>query len=167
LCGIEVAEYDSLPAASQVALQFARAEANALGATVYATKWCDVLRVIPGSDVEVVATYGHEYYAGQAAITRHAMGKGNVVTLGTFGDAALYEALMPWLCTLARVEPVLAAPPGVEVTTRRNGGKCFTFVLNHTDTAHDVTLHGVDLITGKQLDGLVTLAPKEVVILDM
>lgn len=167
LCGVEVAEYDSLPRGASVALQFARAEANASGTPQQAVKWVDVLRPTPGSAAEIIATYAQDYYAGEAAITRHPFGAGSAITVGTFGDATLFEAITPWLLATAQVPRILNAPTGVEVTRRQRStdGQRFTFVLNHTDAAQTVDLHGKDLITGKQHDGPTSIAARDLVIL--
>ncbi|MFC6751201.1 beta-galactosidase trimerization domain-containing protein [Deinococcus aquaticus] len=50
------------------------------GAPVTVTDWCDVLHL---DGAEAVATYGERFYAGQAAVTRHATGQGTAWYVGT------------------------------------------------------------------------------------
>jgi beta-galactosidase len=128
--------------------------------------WCDVLRP---SSATVVAHYTQDYNAGQPAITLNRSGQGQVVTIGTFGDADLYRALAPWLLDLAGVQPTLTTQAEVEVTERWQGQQRLLFVLNHTDQMQEVILDGryVNLLDGSaSLAGTVTLAPRDALVLE-
>jgi beta-galactosidase len=163
LCGVAVEEYDSLPPGVRNQLEFALPE---LGSPhpVYASVWCDVLE---SNGATVIARYTQDYTAGKPAITVNQLGQGQVVYVGTVGDADLYEALADWLLGLAGVEPVLPAPEGVEVTERWQGASRLLFVLNHTGQAQEVDLNGhyVDILSGSASEGTVTIAPREVLVL--
>jgi len=153
LSGVEVEEYDSLPPGAYNELQFVLPELEMIP-PARASVWCDVLRP---SSATVVAHYTQDYNAGQPAITLNRSGQGQVVTVGTFGDADLYRALAPWLLDLAGVQPILtltpapspyegegggATPAGVEVAERWQGEQRLLFVLNHTNSVQQVALHG-------------------------
>jgi len=163
LCGVAVEEYDSLPPGVRNQLEFTLPE---LGSPhpVYASVWCDVLRL---GGATVIARYTQDYTAGKPAITVNQFGQGQAVYVGTVGDADLYETLADWLLGLAGVEPVLAAPEGVEVTERWQGASRLLFVLNHTGQAQEVDLNGhtVDILSGSAFEGKVTIAPREVLVL--
>jgi len=164
LCGVEVEEYDSLPADVRNELEFTLpqlASAPAASARV----WCDVLKP---KGATVVARYTQDYYAGRPAVTLNQVGQGQVVYVGTVGDAPLYEALIGWLITLVGVQPLLAVPEGVEVTERWQGDQRLLFVLNHTNQRKWVTLDEryVDLLDGSApLEGTIALAPKDILVL--
>ncbi len=92
---------------------------------------------------------------------------GQVVYVGTMGDADFYRAIVGWALDLAGVEPLMEAPPGVEVAERWQGDQRLLFVLNHTDQARDLVL-GKDyqeLISDTAVSGKTTIAPREAFIL--
>ena len=164
LCGVEVEEYDSLPADTRNRLEFTPPEL-ASNPPVSASVWCDVLKP---NGATVVARYAQDYYTGKPAITLNRFGQGQVVYVGTMGDARLYETLAGWLLTLAGVRTVLTAPKGVEVTERWQGNRRLLFVLNHTEREQEVTLDGryTDLLDGSGVvEGRVFIAPRDVLVL--
>lgn len=160
LCGVTIAEYDSLPIGKMVAVSLA----PPIGAaqTVFARHWCDILYPIEGCAVQVLATYDQEYYAGQAAITCHLFGQGRVITVGAFGATDFFAPLVGWLAGIAGVRPMIDAPAGIEAVIRQKDGQRFLFVLNHADTEQTLSLSGVDLISGQVADGPTTLTPASV-----
>jgi beta-galactosidase len=163
LCGVEVEEYDSLPPGVRNQLEFASPELRSPH-PVHASVWCDVLRP---DGATVIARYAQDYTAGKPAITLNQFGQGQVVYVGTVGDADLYETLADWLLGLAGVEAILSAPEGIEVTERWQGASRLLFVLNHTGQAQEVNLNGhyVDILSGSASEGTVTIAPREVLVL--
>jgi beta-galactosidase len=164
LCGIEVEEYDSLPSGARNGLEFVLPELSTTHPPS-ASIWCDVLNP---KQATVIARYTEDYYAGRPAITLNRYGQGQVVYVGTPGDAALYESLARWLLALAGVRRLLAAPEGVEVTERWQGEHRLLFVLNHTERAQEVTLDGVytNLLDGlAPLKGTIAIAPRDVLVL--
>jgi beta-galactosidase len=163
LCGVEVEEYDSLPSGVRNELEFMLPEL-ASASSVSASTWCDVLR--PGGAMEV-ARYTQHYYAGRPAITLHRSGRGQVVYVGTVGDADLYATLAGWLLDMAGVQPVLRAPEGVEVIERWRDDGRLLFVLNHIGQVQEVGLDGsyVDLLSDLTFEGTLTIAPREVLVM--
>ncbi|MBM4464490.1 MAG: beta-galactosidase [Chloroflexi bacterium] len=163
LCGVEVEEYDSLGADMYNEVEFTLPEL-ASHSPVAAKVWCDVLQP---HGTTAIARYTQDYYAGKPAITLNRFGQGQVVYVGTVGDARLYEALVGWLLNLAGVQEILAVPRGVEVTERWQGDRLL-FVLNHAEREQEVTLDGryVDLLDGSAvLEGRAAVAPRDVLIL--
>jgi beta-galactosidase len=159
VCGVVVEDYDSLPAGRSNALEYAGVEGAAGSA------WCDILTP---RGAEVVARYGEDHYAGEAAITMNVFGQGRALYLGTIGNDVLNDALVAQLLELAGVEPGPEQAAGVEVSERWLGDTKLVFVLNHTDEAQAVTLaDGVhhDLLGERQVEGRVRLASREVLVL--
>lgn len=135
VCGVRVEEYDSLPAGLTQPLAFSLSALQGKAAQVQA--WVDVLAP---TTAQVIASYTEDYYAGKPAITLNRSGEGAVVYVGTFGDAALYDTLAPWLLDEAGVQPGIETPAGVEVCVRGDAGRRILFVLNHTPVEQQVTL---------------------------
>jgi beta-galactosidase len=163
LCGVEVEEYDSLPADVWHELKFTL-PALASASSACAGIWCDVLR--PGT-ATVAARYTQDYYAGKPCITLNQFGRGQVVYIGTIGDAHLYGTLIDWLFNLSGVRPVLTAPEGVEVAERWQGDQRLLFLLNHADDTRSVALSQplTDLLTGQVANQQVRLEPRAVMVL--
>lgn len=165
LCGVEVTSYDSLPAGVENTLGWAVPEL-ATAAPGIARAWADILT--PGS-AEVIARYTQDYYAGQPAITRNRYGAGSAIYVGTIGDAATHATLVDWLISQTGVTAPLAVPAGVEVTARNHESRCLFFVLNHTALPQEVKLdrpYRNLLGEPRRLEGTLTLAPRDVLILE-
>lgn len=166
LCGVEVEEYDSLPPDSGNSLEFEIEElAPASGSS--ARVWCDVLKP---TTARVVARYARDYYAGKPALTLNQYGAGWVLYAGTFGDTALYGAIVTWLLDLSQTRPTLNAPPEIEVTERWQGNRRLLFLLNHSERQIMLTLdmRSRDLLEGHNselIGGTLALAPHEVRVL--
>lgn len=164
VCGVEVEEYDSLPAGVSQPLAFADASLFA-DAAPHARIWCDVLRLV---SAEVIARYTSDYYAGSPAVTLNRFGEGQAIYVATFGDAALYDALGDWLLGLAKITAPEATPAGVECCVRWQGDRRLLFVLNHTAEAQRITLPApmVDIVSGQRVDAAALhLKPCQVLIL--
>jgi beta-galactosidase len=165
ICGVAVAEYDSLPPGAQNGLEWSLP--GPAGATPGAClAWADILAP---TTAEVIARYTQDYYAGQAAVTLNRYEAGTVVYVGTVGDAATHATLADWLIARTGLAAPLPVPPGVEVTTRTDGSRHLLFVLNHTATAQEVTLDRAyrDLLDdGAQLQGTIVLGARAVLILE-
>jgi beta-galactosidase len=170
LCGLEVEEYDSLSHDMHNELQFTPAELGD-GSPLPVGIWCDVLQP---RGAAVVARYTRDYYAGKAAITLNRIDAtpggrpGQVVYVGALGDEHLYERLAGWLLDLAGVQPILAAPPGVEVAERWRGNQRLLFLLNHSGETQEVVLGGryTNLLDGSgPIQDAVSLASHEVAVL--
>ena len=113
-----------------------------------------------------MARYATEYYAGKPAITVNRFGAGRAVYVGVMGDQRLFAPLARWCLTEAGLPPILSTPPSIEVTVRQDTDQTYLFLLNHGADSHAVSLPrgGTDLVSGERLQGQVTLAPYQVVI---
>lgn len=124
ICGVEVEEYDSLPAAGSNRVTFDD------GSSVQTGTWCDVL--VPRG-AEPIAHYEEDFYAGAAAITRHRYGAGHAFYVGTMGGTELCAVLAGQALQLAGVEVGPDLPDGVELMVRRGPEHLISFLLNHND----------------------------------
>jgi len=97
--------------------------------------WFDILT--PGT-AQTLATYAASYYAGSAALTRNASGKGSVYYVGTEPDSAeFYDQLLAGILQSAGISG-RRLPEGVEMATREGAGRKVVFLLNYTATKQSV-----------------------------
>ena len=117
----------------------------------------DVLTALPGT--EVLAAYGNGYYKGEAALTRHAYGKGQVLHLGSTFTREGFARILDYAGALEPFREIVTAPEDVEVVLREKDGQRFLFVLNFMAEERTITLHkpGTLLYTGETVQGEVTL----------
>ena len=100
-----------------------------------------------------VATYVDGPAAGIPAITRHTFGGGSAWYAACRLDRAGCDELVGQLLKASGVAPVAVARPGVEVTRREaEDGRSWLFVVNHSDQPVEVDAHGVELLTGTDVD---------------
>ncbi len=166
LCGLEVDECDSLPPGATRGLRFLHRR-FAAGTGRHPACWCEVLRL---TGAEPLAVYTDGHYRGRPAVAMHRLGAGRVIYLGVAAEQPLYDAMVPGLCEMAGVQPVLRTPPGVEAVERRDAERQVLFLLNHGDRPRRVRLgrsRFTDLAgDGRPLHGHVTLPPLGVRVLD-
>jgi beta-galactosidase len=118
---------------------------------------------------EVVGTYGADFYAGTAAVTRNRVGEGEAWYVGTCLDG---EGLA-WVLRRAAARHDLLGPyagtPGLEHAVRQAGDRRVEFLLHHGDEPVEVRAHadGTDLLTGRRVlrDEVLRLAPTDVLVL--
>ena len=79
--------------------------------------------------------------AGQPAVTRHRFGQGWVFYVGTdCAENGFHETLASAAGATGNLAPLMAAPYGVEVTSREDTNTVYYFLLNLTETAHKIPL---------------------------
>jgi len=163
LLGIHIEEFD--PLTPEMNNQLLVREGELRGA-YSATVWGELIRA---EGAQVLGTFAHDYYANQPALTVNHFGQGHAYYLATQSNNELLDALTRQLCKEANVQPVLAAPTGVEVTKRvRSDGKAVYFLLNHSVQAQQVTLpqgNFTSLLDGKSVAGQVDIAGVDAVVL--
>ncbi|MGL4178446.1 MAG: beta-galactosidase [Dermatophilaceae bacterium] len=109
---------------------------------------------------EVRHTYASGPLAGRPAVTRRPVGDGAAWYLGTLPDDVTLAALLDDLVGAAGVEPLPAAPAGVERVRRRSASGSWLFVLNHTDEPCEVAVTGHDLVTDAAVGPVLALSPR-------
>lgn len=117
----------------------------------------DILTPLEGT--EVLAAYGNSYYAGEAAVTEKALGKGRTIHFGSTFSRESMKRLFDYTGILEPFRDVAAAPETVELVMRKKEGKRYLFVLNFQPEEVEYTLKktGVLMYTGETVTGKCTL----------
>ena len=132
----------------------------------------------PRTAIESLTLHGAEAIAtirgggslnGRPAITRNRYGKGWVLYAGCDStDDGFYETLAHMAGNAASLKPLIAAPYGVEVTSRQDATSTYYFLLNLTQTAHEkIELpHPMDDLIGERSSiTRIALGPLDVALL--
>jgi beta-galactosidase len=118
---------------------------------------------------EPVAGFRGGRMTGKPAITRHRYKQGWVFYVGTdSAEDGFYEALARVVGATTNLSPLIAAPYGVEVTSREDAETIFYFLLNLTEATHnEIQLPRPmdDLIGGQKRVTKISLGPLEVAVL--
>ena len=132
----------------------------------------------PRTAIESLVLHGAETVAtvrgggpmqGRPAVTRNRHGQGWVYYVGCDStDDEFYEKLAKMVAATCGLNPLIAAPHGVEVTSRQDASSTYYFLLNLTDDAHDAIAlpHPMDdLIHDRQAITHISLGPLDVAVL--
>lgn len=164
LFGVRVEETDSLPGdvVNRISLAGAGPER-----TVTATS---VFEILVAEGAEIVGTYGDDFYAGRAAVTRRRFpAGGSAWYVGTLLDPDGIAAVLRTVLADHDLIGPYAAEPELEFAVRSHAETRTAFLLNHADTPVTVAAHapGIDLLSGRVVAAgeQLTLAPKDVVVL--
>ncbi len=154
LCGVEVEEFTFLggyDAPQTVAWG---------GQSLPAPYFNDVLEPT-GPDTEVLAVFEGNYYAGQPAVTRHAVGRGAAYYVGSVFSRELAEYFLRELDLASPFADLLELPEQCEVSLRQNGEDAYYFVLNYKEYPAQIEIKQplYELLSGKSLSGWQTLEP--------
>lgn len=119
---------------------------------------------------EAIATVrGGGPMEGRPAITRNRCGRGWVFYVGADSvDDGFYEMLAHIVGAAGKLTPLIAAPYGVEVTSREAAGRTYYFLLNLTETAHEkiqLPAPMSDLIADRTNVTEIALGPLDVAVL--
>ena len=151
MLGIRIEEFAPMAEGEHNALRFAD------GGSSVCDLWADVIDLEGAS---ALATFTGNFYAGRAAITEHAFGRGRAIYIGTRLAPEAMAALLVRICAAAGVRPPANVPAGVEIVRRQTeDGRILWFVLNHRPELVTVTLPlaGTDVLTGAAVAGAVVL----------
>ncbi len=130
--GIEIEEYESVPANSSYRVHGTPAFAGEFSAVQYAD-W------VHARTAEVLAGFADWHLRGYAVLTRHASGNGTGWYCGAvIKEDAFYDQVIRQLLRDARIRPLLTPPPGVEVSVRRGARHELVFLINHTEEPQTV-----------------------------
>nr|WP_154893205.1 beta-galactosidase [Paenibacillus xylanexedens] len=101
-------------------------------------------------EVQVVAEYASEYYAGSAAMTRRAVGQGEVWYYGAAYNEPIVDALMDEIGLSSPVDDVIEVPSEVEIGIRSAKNKAYLFLLNYSNLEVSIKLKKEtrELLTG-------------------
>ncbi len=120
------------------------------GTSVGADTWTEDLEL---AGAEAVASYVDGPAAGLPAVTRRQVGSGTAWYVTTRLDPDGTDRLVERLVAEAGVERLPGASPLVEVTRRVDETASWLFVINHGDAEAEVPVHGVDLVSGREVAG--------------
>ncbi len=120
------------------------------GTSVGADTWTEDLEL---AGAEAVASYVDGPAAGLPAVTRRQVGSGTAWYVTTRLDPDGTDRLVERLVAEAGVERLPGASPLVEVTRRVDETTSWLFVINHGDAEAEVPVHGVDLVSGREVAG--------------
>lgn len=146
--------------------------------------WAEILEP---NDAEVLASYTQDWYAREAAVTRHPYrpqetqsdedplaedaGEGSdeqtgqTLYVGCMGGPDLYHTLFEWLLPQLDIKPLMPSMPGVEICARYGeDGRRLLFLLNHTQNSQELSLAEPlkDILSGETFETSVRLMPGEV-----
>ena len=163
LFGLEVLEFDMLPAGEENHLTFKGAFPTS---HLHPAKiWCDL---IEPKDCQILATYAKDFYAGKPAMTMNTFGLGKAIYIGTQSHNHFYSDLVAWLRQLCNLHPLLKVPESVEVSLRQKEDTKTYFLLNHQSSPMRVQFYKPmhDFLTGNTFSGNYDLPPHGVLVLD-
>ena len=164
LFGLEVLEFDTLPAAEDNLLTFKGAFQTS---HMHPAKiWCDV--ILPKEGCQVLAVFGKDFYAGKPAITMNAFGLGKAIYIGTQSHQHFYHDLVAWLRQMTGLHPLLKVPENIEVSLREKEGSRVFFLLNHQASPVRIQFYKPmhDFLTGQSIMGNYDLPPHGVLVID-
>lgn len=124
LAGCVVREYDAIGNIRQHI-------ETVTGETFPVTRWCDVL---DAEKARVMARYTDSYYRGGAAVTVNTFGAGECYYVGTVGSRDFYRRMAREILIGAGVPFHASLPSGIEITTRENDVRKWTFLFNNTES---------------------------------
>ena len=129
--------------------------------------WMGTFPVTQSADILAPTTastlfhYDLDYYRGSPAVTINRFGKGTVYYLGAATDAALRQKLLRRALSETGVQPLLSAPPGVEIVQREGKERTVLFVMNFANHPATAKVNGtwVDALSNTQASPEVTVEP--------
>jgi len=163
LFGLEVIEFDQLPAGEENHLTF-----KGTFPTSHlhpARLWCDL---IEPKGCQILASYAKDFYANHPAMTMNTFGLGKAIYIGTMSHQHFYNDLVIWLRQLCNLHPLLKVPDNVEVSLRQKDDTRVYFLLNHQNSPLRLQFYKPmhDFLTGNNFSGNYDLPPHGVLVLD-
>jgi beta-galactosidase len=160
LVGAEVKEYYALPETLLVTGLIGQSQARI---------WAEWLEVTD-SKTEVSLRYQapHHWLDGQAAATTRAHGTGRISLLGTWLDSSAMQQLAASWLEISQIQPVITAPPGVEICQRSSKTNNLYIIINHNKHAARIRVPEgfYDLLGNTKTQNEIELAPQGVIVLE-
>jgi beta-galactosidase len=127
--------------------------------------------IIHAEGAEVLATYGHDFYAGQPALTVNRFGQGEAYYLASRNEDRFLDDFYAGLQQKLGLKRALAAdlPQGVTAQLRTDGEREFIFLLNFKPEPQTVKLgqgRFTSLLTGETIKGALELSGYGVQVLE-
>ncbi|MFF7522662.1 beta-galactosidase [Streptomyces pseudovenezuelae] len=114
-----------------------------------------VFELVQPRGAETVATYGSDFYAGTAAVTRNTYGRGEGWYVATALDQPGVDVVVRHVLSRHDLVGPYAGHAGVEIANRTApDGTRLLFLLNHTDETAELKAHtgATDLLTGRRTE---------------
>ena len=126
------------------------------GAESEGSVWYDSMEL---RGAQALATYTEGPMKGLAAVTRHRMGKGQVVVLGTLPRPPEMRKLLERLAADSQVPPAAQASPNLLVVPREGpaGRGLICIELQNQPATLTLPMPGTDLLSGRQVSGQVAI----------
>jgi beta-galactosidase len=105
--------------------------------TYSCARLCDLIEL---EGAQPLATFGSDFYAGRPALTEHQFGAGRACYIATDADERFLRDFYGGVLAAHGLAPLLAVPPGVEVTLRESARHRLLYVLNHNAEAVSIAL---------------------------
>lgn len=161
--GVKVEEYNPLPKGGKNTMNITGVLEGFRG-QYGCSIWCDVIHP---TTAKTLATFGEGYYAGAACFTENSFGDGKAYYIATRPDK---DFLRDFLLKVAGAKGIQAVrlPEGVELVTRSQEGRIYSFYLNHGDNEKQIGLpegEYEDMLTGIIHKGTLNIAKYGVSIL--
>ncbi|WP_026486278.1 beta-galactosidase [Caldanaerobius polysaccharolyticus] len=152
LLGIDIEEYSIIPDDENINIIFGDNEGTA-------NVWFDVISPVTA---EVLGEYKSDYLAGKAVITVNKYGMGNAYYVGTIPSDGIIKELLDKVtekCNVSVTE--IKGDEGIEIFRRIKGADEFYFVLNFNRKPSTIIIDKpmMDILTGKYINGEITLEP--------
>ncbi len=168
LCGVRVDDFTLISPHEQPP-RIIWAESMATPSTT-ADGFNDILTAV-APDVEILAQYAEDYYAGAPVLVRKAHGAGTAYYYGAAFNDDVVRVLIDQCGLRSPADGVVDLPRDVELCIRAHPttGDTFWFLLNYAGHAQRVTLRGIhyDLLAQETVSGCVTMEPYGVIVLRM
>jgi beta-galactosidase len=121
------------------------------------------------SEVEVVAEYATEYYAGLPALTKRAVGQGQVWYYGAAYSEPVVDALIDQIGLKSPVAGLVDVPSEVELGIRSSHEKDYLFLLNYSDQQANIHVKKAlnELLSGTRVEREVQIPPYGVMVLEI
>lgn len=164
LLGVKVEEFEAMKPYVKNNLIVGE-ELPGLAGEYESSLWCDILQL---NGAKPLAVYGSDYFKGSPAVTVNTFGQGKAYYVATLPANTFLRPFLKQLCGQQGVQPVLAAPTGVEAVIRTQAGQDYLFVMNHNYEPVEVTLPGgeqFDMLTQTSVGGTVALPALQSMIL--
>jgi len=129
-------------------------------------QWIDEIKLMKRG-VKILARFENRFFDGIPAVTAAKYGKGKAIYLGAILDQIGYERFYRALAAWLKLEPEFELPEGLFATVRQKGRKKIIFINNPGPESRSFCPPGayLDLLTGKRLEGTVTLKQFDVLVL--
>ncbi|WEV64007.1 beta-galactosidase [Bifidobacterium sp. ESL0732] len=151
------------------------AAGNAVGSDAGRVSASIIAEIVHPVTASVLASYGSEYYKGEAAVTVNSFGEGNAYYVGTVLDDEGFDWFVGLLADDAGIRAI-DSPKDVEICQRFYGGDdsgasdsqnatgyALTFVINDGPDSSQLILPGdlcgTNVLTGEEIKGQMAIGP--------